>query len=167
MEHYGRYPLWAVFITLIFTLLVYLSGAYIMFKLNMITGLLFALYLILLEYFTYKEACPNCFYYGKMCFSGRGVLAGILYRKGDPQKFCERKVKLKDLIPQMLVVLIPLIAGIALLFSRGTDILIIIAMLYPIFSWSAVNPLVYGKLACPHCKQGKKCCPAMEFFRKK
>jgi hypothetical protein len=39
-------------------------------------------------------------------------------------------------------------------------------MIYPVFSWFAVNPILYGKLACLHCKQGSICCPALKFFTK-
>jgi hypothetical protein len=69
-------------------------------------------------------------------------------------------------MPQVLVVLIPLIVGIALLISGGFNLLILIAMIYPIYSWFAVNPILYGKLACIQCKQGSICCPALKFFTK-
>ena len=120
-----------------------------------------------MEYFVYKEACPHCYYYGKVCVAGRGKLAKLLYKKGDPKKFCEREMKFKDLIPQLIVVAVPIVVGIALLISRGFHLLTLIAVLYPIFNWFAINPILYGKLACSHCKQGKKCCPALDFFSKK
>ena len=138
-----------------------------MFRLHLITGIIYLLYIVLMEFFVYKEACPHCFYYGKVCFSGRGKLANLLYKKGEPKKFCERPIKFKDLIPQLIVVVVPVIVGIALLISRGFHLLTLIAVVYPVFNWFAINPILYGKLACPHCKQGKKCCPALDFFSKK
>lgn len=98
---------------------------------------------------------------------GKGVIAAKFFKKGDPKKFCERKLGFKDFIPQILVVLIPLIVGIALLVSRGFNLPILIAMIYPVFSWFVINPILYGKLACIHCKQGSICCPALNFFIKK
>ena len=76
-------------------------------------------------------------------------------------------MKFKDFVPQLIVVIVPVIVGIALLISRGFHLLTLIATLYPVFNWFFINPVLYGKLACPHCKQGKKCCPALEFFGKK
>ncbi|MBW2981716.1 hypothetical protein KY343_02440 [Candidatus Woesearchaeota archaeon] len=166
-KYYESYPIWSILLANVLFLLVYFFGAYIMFRLHLITGILYIVYILLMEYFVYKEACPHCYYYGKLCFSGRGKLAKLLYKKGDPKKFCEREMKFKDLIPQMLVVLVPIIVGIALLISRGFHLLTLIAVLYPVFNWFFINPILYGKLACPHCKQGKKCCPALDFFKKK
>lgn len=164
---YDSYPAWIIIIINILMLLVYITGAYIMFVLNLITGILYITYILLLEIFSYKESCPNCYYYGKLCAFGKGKLAKIFYKKGNPKKFCERELKFKDLIPQLLVVLMPLIVGIALLVSRGFNLLILIALIYPILSWFILNPIIYGKLACPHCKQGSICCPALKFFTKK
>ncbi len=78
-----------------------------------------------------------------------------------------KEISFKDLIPQLLVVLIPLIIGIALLVSTGFDVLILTAMIYPVFSWVCLNNVIYGKLACKHCKQGTICCQALKFFAKK
>ena len=164
---FDSYPIWIVIIVIILTLIVYAAGAYIMFRLNLITGILYVAYLIILEFQVYKEACTCCCYYGKVCAFGRGVLAAIFFKKGNPKKFCERELKFKDFIPQVLVVLIPLVVGIALLISRGFHVLTLIALIYPVFSWFALNPIIYGKLACIHCKQGSICCPALDFFTKK
>ena len=164
---FEKYPLWMVLVFNLAMLLVYLAGAYIMFRLHLITGILFIIYLIFIEASVYREGCRHCFYYGKRCVAAKGLLAPFLVKKGDPKKFCERKLKFKDFIPQLLVALIPLIVGIALLVSRGFHLLTFIALLYPVFSWVVVNPIIYGKLACNHCKQGSICCPALEFFSKK
>ncbi|MFC1800923.1 hypothetical protein ACFLZB_00450 [Nanoarchaeota archaeon] len=167
MKYYEKYPISTIIQVHILNLLVYLTGAYIMFRLHLITGILYLIYIVLLEFFVYKQACPHCYYYGKRCFSGRGLIAPLLYKKGDPKKFCSRPIKFTNLIPQTLVVAVPVIVGIALLISRGFHLLTLIAILYPILHWFAANPIIFGKLACPHCKQGKKCCPALNYFSKK
>ncbi|MBW2990504.1 hypothetical protein KY348_02245 [Candidatus Woesearchaeota archaeon] len=164
---YEKYPLWMVFVFNLAMLLVYLAGAYIMFRLHLITGILYIIYLIFIEASVYREGCKYCYYYGKRCVAGKGLLAPVFVKKGNPKKFCERTLSFKDFIPQLLVVLIPFIVGIALLISRGFHVLTLIAVIYPVFSWIAVNPVIYGKLACNHCKQGNKCCPALDFFMKK
>jgi hypothetical protein len=166
-QAFESYPLWILIITNVLNLAVCVAGSYIMFRLSLITGFLFIAYLVVLEFYLYREACPHCFYYGRLCAFGRGVLAALFFKRGDPKKFCERELSYKDFIPQLLVVLVPLTVGIALLVSRGFDILVLIAMTYPIFSWFALNPLIYGRLACKHCRQGSICCPALDFFIKK
>lgn len=163
---YEKYPLWIVLIVNILMLLVYVAGAYIMFVLSWITGVLFIAYLIVLEFSVYREGCRHCCYYGKMCAFGKGLIARVFFNKGNPKNF-RRELKWKDFIPQILVVVIPAVVGILLMVSRGFNIWILIAIIYPVFSWFVVNPIIYGKLACPHCKQGTICCPALEFFSKK
>ena len=163
---YENYPAWIIIVITILSLLIYLAGVYIMFTLHWITGILYIIYIFFIEGSVYREGCAYCCYYGKLCAFGRGVLAKFIVKKGNPKKFCERRLTSKDFIPTMLIILIPLIVGIALLISRGFNALILAALIYPIFSWFALNPIIYGKLACPHCKQGKKCCPALDFFSK-
>ena len=147
-------------------LALYLAGAYITFMLHPIIGVLYIVFLVVMELQTYREACKYCCYHGKACGSGKGVIASLFFKKGDPKKFCERKLSFKDFIPQMLIGMIPFVLGIALLISRGFNPVILLAAIYPLLSWFVVNPLLYGTI-CKHCKQGKNCCPAMEFFNKK
>jgi len=163
---YNKYPFWMVLIVNILMLAVYVAGAYIMFRLSWITGSLYVVYLIFLEFSVYREGCRYCYYYGGGCAFGKGKFAAIFLKKGNPKKFCERELKWKDFIPHILVILIPLIVGIALLISRGFHTLTLIAIIYPVFSWLFLDPIIYGKIACKHCKQGSRCCPALKFFTK-
>ncbi len=164
---YNNYPLGMVLIVNVLMLLVYVAGAYIMFILSWITRVLYLVYLVSLELIFYKEGCVYCCYYGKRCAFGKGAIASVFFKKGDSKKFGKRGIGWKNLIPQILVVLIPVIVGISLLVSRGFNLWILIAVIYPVLSWFVVNPIVYGKIACPHCRQGSICCPAMKFFAKK
>jgi len=163
---YDNYPLWIVILANIIMLAVYGAGAYIMFTLSLITGILYVAYLVFLELHYFKEGCTCCCYYGKLCAFGKGAIAAMFFKRGNPKKFSEKELSFKDFIPQILAILIPLVIGIALLISRGFNILILMAIIYPVFSWFVINPIYYGKLACAHCKQGSICCPALKFFTK-
>ncbi len=163
---YSNYPLGIVILVNVLMLLVYVTGAYILFVLSWITGVLYLAYLIFLELNMYKGGCVYCCYYGKRCAFGKGVIASIFFKKGDPKKFGEREMGWKDMIPQLLVVLVPVIVGIALLILDGFNFWILIAVIYSALSWFVINPIVYGRIACPHCRQGS-CCPAAKFFAKK
>lgn len=167
MKIYENYPAWIVLIVLLFQLAVYACGAYIMFTLSLIGGILYLAFIIVLEINILYEACTSCCYHGRICAFGRGVISKIFFKKGDSSKFAKREIKFKDILPQILVVLIPVIVGIAILINRGFNMAILIAIIYPVVSWFALNPLIYGKLACPHCKQGSIACPALDFFAKK
>jgi len=163
---YEKYPVVNVLVYNLVTLVNYVIGVYILYRVGLVWGLLYAVYLVILEFYLYKEGCASCYYYGKRCVAGKGKIAPLFFRKDDPKKFCERKVTWKNLLPNMMITIFPLIGGGYLMWT-GFEWLIAGLMAIPILIWVLGNPLVYGKLACPHCKQGRICCPANDFFGKK
>ena len=89
-----------------------------------------------------------------------------MVKKGDPEVFCTRKVTFGKLLPQLML-LVCIVAGGAWLVWTGWSWLVLGLVAVPFIVWFLINPVLYGKLACSHCKQGKKCCPALDFFAKK
>ena len=160
------FPASTVLITNLVLLATYASGAYLFFRIGLLWGALFIIYMIYMEISVLREGCRYCYYYGKVCAFGKGITASYFIKKGNPKKFCERQLTFKDFIPHMLVSFLPLIPGTILLLS-GLDFLVIGLMAFPIIVNFLGNPIIYGKLACPHCKQGAICCPACEYFMKK
>ena len=166
-EIYDKYPLWIVLIVNIIMLLVVFAGSYIMFRLSLITGILYLVYVVFLEFSVYRGGCRYCCYYDSRCAFGKSYVARMFFKKGDSKKFCEKKMGWKDFVPLVLASLVPVIVGIALLISRGFHLLTLVAAIYPAINWFIINPILYGQLACKHCKQGSICCPALNFFSKK
>ncbi len=163
---YERYPISTVLTMNTVFLINYIIGIYIMTLLLVPLGVFYVLYILFVESRVFREGCRYCYYYGKMCSKGRGVLAPIFVKKGDPKKFCEKEIKTKDFLPEMLVTIIPTIGGAILLYMSFSWIILAL-MVVPWISTFIGNPIMYGRLACPNCKQGMKCCPAMDYFMKK
>ena len=90
----------------------------------------------------------------------------MFFKKGDPKKFGEKGVSFKDFIPYLMPNLIPILAGIYLMII-DFQWLILILTIWPILTWFVGNPLIYGELVCPNCKQCSICCPVAEYFIKK
>jgi len=166
LEGFECYPLWTVLVYYLISFSTYAVGLYLFYLLYPVLSLLFLVYMLYLEFSVYREGCRYCYYYGKRCVAGRGVLVKFLFKKGDSQKFCERTLSLKDFIPQILASLMPMAAGAYLLY-KDFSLLIFGLTVWPIVMWVLGNPVIYGRLACPNCRQGKICCPACEFFMKK
>ena len=163
---YESYPWSSVLVYNMILLVNYIIGIYLLARVGLVWGALFLIYVVILEFKVYREGCVNCYYYGKRCFSGRGILAKRFFRKGDPKVFTEKKITIKDMVPLLLVLIFPTI-GAAWLLWQGFEWLILGLVAVPWVIWFIGNPLIYGKLACPHCRQGRICCPAQEFFGKK
>ena len=164
-KSFENYPAWMVVVSNLVPLAIYAIGAYIIYQYGLVWLILYIAYLIFIEFSLYPKACVSCYYYGKVCAFGRGKIAALFFAKRDPQKFCQREAKWTNLIPDLLPVIVPVVAGIMLLV-KDFDLLILILIIVQAVLWSLGNAFVRGKLACPNCAQGEICCPAKDMFMK-
>jgi hypothetical protein len=162
---YENYPFWMVLVTAIFSLLIYFLGVYIIYQIGLIWLILYFLFILVLEIKLLKN-CTNCYYYGKCCASGRGKISKLFFKKGDSKNFGKRQITWKDMIPDFLVSIIPLIAGIILLIMKFNWLLLAAVLLLFLLSFSG-TALIRGTLACKYCKQREIGCPAENLFSKK
>lgn len=162
---FENYPCWIMIISNLVSIAIYLIGAFIIYHLGLIWLGLYLLYIIWLEIRVMRKSCVNCFYYGKCCAFGKGKIIPLFFKKGNPQKFINRKITWKDIIPDFLVSIIPLVVGIALLIINFNWLVLILVVLLVILT-SAGNGFVRGSLACKFCKQREIGCPAERLFNK-
>ena len=163
---YKDYPIGIPIFAIILSYITYLVGAYIIAGFGLIFAFLYLFYCFAIEMYVILRSCKNCFYYGKICGLGKGWVAPWFCEKGSPEKFADRKISFFELIPDFLVIIIPLISGVILLilnFSYVTlALLIILAILF--FAGTA---LIRSNLVCKYCKQREIGCPAEKIFNKK
>lgn len=163
---YENYPFWMVIISNIVSLSIYIIGGFLVYQIGLIWFLLYILYILILEVKLLRGHCVNCYYFGKTCFSGKGRLSSLFFKKGEPAKFNDIKITWKDIIPDFLVTVIPLIAGIFILIKGfNWTILLLVVLLF--FLGFVGSGLVRGQLACKYCKQRELGCPALKLFNKK
>jgi hypothetical protein len=163
---FENHPLRSVCSSNLVSLSIYGLGALIINPLGWIFTLFFLLYCLALEIRLLKKSCVNCYYYGKRCFSGKGLLCSFFFKKGDPKKFLAASLSWKELLPDFLVALIPLSCGlvlsiIAFSWLRVGWMLLLLILGFPVTGY------IRGTLACLHCKQREIGCPASAFFSKK
>jgi hypothetical protein len=155
-----------VIISNIVSLSIYIIGGFLVYQIGLIWFLLYILYILILEVKLLRGHCVNCYYFGKTCFSGKGRLSSLFFKKGEPAKFNDIKITWKDIIPDFLVTVIPLIAGIFILIKGfNWTILLLVVLLF--FLGFVGSGLVRGQLACKYCKQRELGCPALKLFNKK
>lgn len=164
MKTFENYPFWIVFVSNLVSLGIYVIGAYIMYRLGIVWLILYLAYLLVLEFRLMKH-CANCYYYGKFCAFGKGKLCSLFFRKGQ-KSFCSFKLSWKDLLPDFLVALIPLVVGIVLLILDFSWMLLLLLIILVILA-SAGNSFVRSSLACKFCRQREIGCPAEQLFNKK
>jgi len=165
-ECYENYPFWMVFLSNLVTISIYLIGAVIIYQTGVIWLSLYLVFIGIMEFRLMKGHCPNCYYYRKNCAFGKGKISSIFFKKGNPQNFCKKQITWKDIIPDFMISLIPLVVGIILLIKNFSWILLLSVIILFILAFPG-SGMIRTKLACKYCKQRKIGCPAQKMFEKK
>ena len=160
-----NYPCQTIVFSNLISFAIYLIGAYIIYQIGFIWLLLYVLFILGLELRLMKKSCVNCYYYGKYCAFGKGKLSALFFKKGNSKKFVHEKITWKDILPDFLVSIIPLIIGIILLILKF-EWLILSSIILLVVLTSVGNGFVRGSLACKFCKQREIGCPAEQLFNK-
>jgi hypothetical protein len=163
---YDNFPAWIVALSNLAAVAIYVSGLIIIQRTGWIPAFLFLAFILALEYRLLSTHCVNCFYWGKVCGFGKGKLSSKLFSRGDTSKFCAKEMSWKELIPDLLISLVPLTVGIVLMIIKF-DIIIFIAVLLLLALTTLGNNFIRGDLTCKYCRQRELGCPAERMFSKK
>ena len=162
---FEKFPFWIIFLSNLHSILIYLTGLFVLYKFHRIAAAIYLIYILFLEIRIIRTHCINCYYYGKLCGFGKGRISAALFKKGNPSDFCKTEMTWKDMIPDMLVTVIPFIAGIVMLIIHF-DILVLISLITLLLLASMGNAFIRGSLTCKYCKQKELGCPADKLFNK-
>ena len=163
---YDNFPLRIVILSNSVSILIYLSGFMITLSLSWIAAILYLVFIMALEFRLLSKHCVNCYYWGKTCGFGKGRLSSLFFKRGDPSKFCEKSFNWKDMIPDLLVSLIPLLIAIVIMIFKFNLVLLLAAIIL-ITLTTIGNGFIRGNLTCKYCKQREIGCPAEQLFSKK
>jgi hypothetical protein len=163
---FESYPAWTIALSLGLSISIYALGSAIVVRLGWGFLAAYLLLLVNLEVHQLAKGCVHCVYYGRACFSGKGVVAAWLFKRGDPSRFASGEASWLSLLPDMLVVLIPLGIGLFLSMRRFDWVLLSLIVGLLILAFPG-NGFVRGGLACCHCRQRELGCPAEELFRRR
>ena len=163
---YDNFPLRIVLLSNTVSILIYLSGFMITLSLSWIAAILYLLFILGLEFRLLSKHCVNCYYWGRTCGFGKGRLSSLFFERGDPSKFCEKSFTWKDMIPDLLVSLIPLLIAIALIIIKF-NLILLFATIIIIALTTIGNGFIRSNLTCKYCKQRENGCPAEQLFSKK
>ena len=162
---YDHYPVWIVIISNIVSLSIYFIGGFLVYQFGLLWLVFYIGYILILELRLLNGHCVNCYYFGKTCAFGKGRLSSLFFTRGDPKKFVEKKVTWKDIVPDFLVSVIPILAGIFILtINFSWLILLLLTILF--FLGFAGSAIIRTQFACKFCRQRKLGCPAQKLFDK-
>ena len=133
-------------------------------------GVLFAAgfvgYILLIELRLLAKSCKNCYYYGRFCAFGKGKCSALFFKKGNPEEFLKTEITVKDIIPDFLTFIFPLIAGIFILITNFSWLIVVLLVILVVLGFGG-NAVVRGSFACKYCKQREIGCPAERLFNQK
>lgn len=163
VKTYDNFPVWIVALSNSVSILIYIAGFMIVLQLSWLAAAFYLAFLLALEFRLLSRHCVNCYYFGKTCGFGKGRLSALFFKKGSPEKFCEVNFTWKDLIPDLLVFLIPFITGIILIITHF-DLIVLLEMIIMIALTTMGNSVVRGSFACKYCRQRELGCAAEKLF---
>jgi hypothetical protein len=168
MQEHGcreNYPVAMVVVSNLVSIMIYGIGAFLLYQFSIILVACYIIFILILEFRLISGHCVDCFYYGKTCAFGKGRLSSWFFKKGNPENFTRMKLTWKDIVPDFLTFIIPVLAGMLLLVQGFTWIILILMIALVLLGFIG-NALVRGKLACRYCRQREIGCPAEQLFSK-
>lgn len=162
---YESYPWWMVVTCNAVGLAIYAIGLYLMARLGIVWGVLYAAYCVWLEWRLLSGSCRKCYYFGKRCGFGKGRICSWFFSKGPEKSLGAKHISWRDLVPEFMVSLIPLGVGVFLLF-RDLSLVVLLLLLALVGLASVATGFVRGQLSCKHCRQRELGCPAEQLFSK-
>lgn len=164
-KYYDKFPLWIPFLTVLVSFVGYIIGALILSGFGIIFSILYLVYCFGAELVVIVRSCKDCWYYGKLCGIGKGIVAPLFVKQGDTKRFADRDISMVHLIPDFLVVIFPLVGGIVLLILDFSFLLLGLIILLVILFFGG-TAFIRSMLVCKHCKQKEIGCPAEKIFNK-
>ena len=162
---YESFPWPIVVLTNLVSLSIYAIGTFVMMHLGWVWAGVYVAYCVFMEFRLLRHSCVNCGYYGSLCGFGKGKVCSWFFKPGDPEKFGQTNITWRDLIPDFLVFLIPLVLGIICLIMDFSIYLLALLVALTALS-TAGNAMIRGSFACKYCKQRLTGCPAEQLFNK-
>jgi hypothetical protein len=164
-QTYDNFPVWIVMLSNLVSILIYSSGFFITLRLGWIAAILYLVFILAFEYRLISKHCVNCYYWGMTCGFGKGRFSALFFKRGDPAKFCNNDMSWKDMIPDLLISLVPFIIGIILMIIKFDFTLLFAASILIVLTTMG-NGFIRGNLTCRYCKQRDLGCPAEKLFNK-
>ncbi|MFB3789147.1 MAG: hypothetical protein ACE15F_22540 [bacterium] len=162
---YETYPLWIPLVANGLSLAIYLLGVLIAAHGGALPAGVYVVYCLWMEWRLLRKSCAECYYYGKRCAFGKGIVCAWILSPGDPQNRPKPEITWRLFLPDLLVLIIPMVLGLIFLFRDFSWTLLAMMAGMLLLAFPA-NGYVRENLACPFCKKRETGCAAVEFFEK-
>ncbi len=102
-----------------------------------------------------KVVCPNCYYYGKRCHTGWGMLSTLLFKRGDVANFGKGISAVLPPATYALLGLVPLALGTVSVAGEFSVVKLMVLVALLVVAVYCCGP--GRRSGCAHCKVGDDC----------
>jgi hypothetical protein len=161
---FENYPMRIVAVANALNFSIWIIGIFVLSGFGVIVATLYLAYCLVMEFNILRRSCVNCYYYGKVCFSGLGKVRALLFERNEGGSPSEVKITWRDIMPDMMASIFPIAGGIILL-ATSFSWPILISIIVLVLLTTVGNGFVRGSLACRYCRQRELGCPAQKLFK--
>ena len=157
--HKKAIPLWLVLLDNIPTLILFVLGAILVYKISTIGSIIFVVYSLFSIVFFWARICPFCHHYNTLaCPCGYGIISAKLFKKRKDKSFKKVfKQNIGIVFPNWFV---PVAIAIYLLITRYTNETFILTIAFSLIGFIII-PLISRLVGCKNCEI-KEDCPWMQ-----
>ncbi|HAW60391.1 MAG TPA: hypothetical protein DCW86_02835 [Actinobacteria bacterium] len=156
------YPFYIPLLREILNLSIIGVGVLILVRLGSGFVLFYLLYVLFVIFLLTKLRCTRCYHHGRLCSTGFGKLAGLLYPKDTKHCFVE------GLVYNLFLFLIPLIPLVAIIFLLVEDFTCLeLGYLLVLLFLMAATVVEHLMLGCQHCHELEGCLTRWFFLRRR
>jgi hypothetical protein len=162
--HTRRIPLWLVLLDNIPTLLLFILGVMIIYRLSPVFAILFGAYTLFSVVWFWGKICPYCHHYGTYaCPCGYGAISPRFFGKKESKSF--KKVFRHNLIIVFPNWFVPFGVALYLLLTHYSAYILVLTIIFSVIGFIII-PLISKEVGCKNCEI-KDDCPWMTMNTKK
>jgi hypothetical protein len=151
-----KYPISSVIISNFLMLIWIEVGAFAIYMFHPVSGIVYTFLAVFMVYiFLRWTVCRHCWYYGKRCATGWGLISSTLFSKGDESKFTAKITQVSIAITYSLILIPPTIILIVLMVKSFAMIYVYTLVLFLIAGF--LSSFVFRARSCAKCKLRISC----------
>ena len=161
--HSRKIPLRLVLLDNIPTLLLFLLGFLIIYKVSLTGAIVFGTYALFSVVWFWAKICPYCHHYDtSACPCGYGVISAKIFKRRDSKQF--KKVFRRNIVIQFPNWFIPFAIDIYLLITKYSTEILLLTISFSLIGF-VIIPVISKQVGCKNCEI-KEDCPWMTVGKK-
>lgn len=155
-EGLEKYPIWSAIVSNLAMLLWIESGTFAFWMLHPVAGAIFGVLGVLGVYIYLRWAvCRHCWYYGKRCSTGWGIISAGLFSKGDEARFTDKSLLAHIFSVYGFLMVAPLVILVVMMIRSFA--MIHLYTLIAMVLFSMLSGFILRRPSCAKCKQRTIC----------